>query len=75
MNKSENLKKQIDTLPSAMRIEVEKYIKELKKAKGKKTTEKQKSLLSNLAGCVIEDDLPSDLSDQHDHYLYGTTKK
>jgi hypothetical protein len=23
----------------------------------------------------VADDLPSDLADQHDHYLYGTPKK
>ncbi|MFZ2633412.1 MAG: hypothetical protein WA081_18250 [Desulfosalsimonadaceae bacterium] len=72
MNKSKNLKKQIDTLPSAMLVEVERFIKELKN--GVKTTERQNSLLSKLAACAIEDDLPSDLAEQHDHYLYGTTK-
>jgi hypothetical protein len=45
-----------------------------KYTKGIKTTEKQKSLLSKLAGCFIEDDLPSDLADQDDHYLSGTIK-
>ncbi len=28
-----------------------------------------------LADNAVEDELPSDLAAQHDHYLYGTTKR
>ncbi len=28
-----------------------------------------------LAAHAVEDELPSDLSAQHDHYLYGTAKR
>lgn len=33
------------------------------------------TLLSELTVYAIEDDLPSDLAEQHDHYLYGVPKK
>ena len=33
------------------------------------------SLLSELAECALDDDLPTDLAEQHDHYLYGTPRK
>ncbi len=52
-----------------MLIAVEKFIKELKKRK------KTLSLLGKLAGYATEDDLSTDLAEQHVHYLYGTTKK
>ena len=33
------------------------------------------SALQWLAENAVDDDLPSDLSAQHDHYLYGTRKR
>ena len=72
MNKAEDLKKQIDTLPPSMMVEVEKFIKNLKKET--KKPHKPLSLLSELAEYAIEDDLPADLAKQHDHYLYGVSK-
>jgi len=33
------------------------------------------SALQWLAENAVEDDLPSDLSAQHDHYLYGTPRR
>jgi len=73
MNKAEDLKKEIDTLPSSMLVEVEGFIKKLKKEV--KKPRKPLSLLSDLAEYAIEDDLPADLAEQHDHYLYGISKK
>jgi len=73
MNKLEYLKKEIDSLPPSMLVAVEGFIKELKQETQK--PQKTPSLLSNLAGYVIEDDLPADLAEQHDHYLYGISKK
>jgi len=73
MNKVEYLKNEIDSLPPSMLVAVERFIKELKKEV--KKPQKTLSLLSNLAGYAIEDDLPTDLAEQHDHYLYGISKK
>jgi len=73
MSKAELLKKQIDLLPPSMLNEVERLVKELKKQG--KTIEKTGKSLRNLAAYAIEDDLPTDLAEQHDHYLYGTPKK
>jgi hypothetical protein len=73
MNKIEYLKNEIDSLPPSMLVAVERFIKELKQ--GKEKPQKTLSLLSNLAEYAIEDDLPADLAEQHDHYLYGLPKK
>jgi hypothetical protein len=72
MRKAESLKNEIDLLPASMLGEVERFIEKLKK---KKTAEKPATTLSTLSAYAIEDDLPSDLAEQHDHYLYGTPKK
>jgi len=74
MNKSESLKRQIDVLPHSMFAEVERFIKNLKK-QVKKKPDKQVTVLTALAAYAIEDDLPADLAEQHDHYLYGVPKK
>ena len=73
MNNVEYLKKEIDSLPPSMLVAVERFIKKLKKEEQK--PQKTLSLLANLAGYAIEDDLPADLAEQHDHYLYGISKK
>jgi len=73
MNKAETLKRELDLLPSSMLIEVEHLIKKLKKQS--KTTRKPTTLLSDVAAYAIEDELPADLAEQHDHYLYGVSKK
>lgn len=73
MNKVADLKKQIDTLHHAMIVEVEKFIKNLKREA--KKPRKPVSLLSDLAEYAIEDDLPADLAEHHDHYLYGVPKE
>ena len=73
MNKTEYLKNEIDSLPPSMLAAVEGFIKELKQEKQK--PQKTLSLLSNLAAYAIEDDLPADLAEQHDHYLHGISKK
>ena len=36
---------------------------------------KKPTLLSEDAAYAIEDDLPADLAEQHDHYLYGVSKR
>lgn len=73
MNKLEYLKNEIRSLPPFMLVAVETFIKELKRETQKQ--EETTSLLSNLTEYVIEDDLPEDLAEQHDHYLYGISKK
>ena len=73
MNRTEDLKKQLDTLPPSMLVEVESFIRNLKSEARKPP--KPLSLLSDLAGYVIDDDLPTDLAENHDHYLYGVSKE
>ncbi len=73
MRKAESIKNEIDLLPTAMLDEVERFIGQLKKKKN--TVGKPATTLSKLSTYVIEDDLPADLAEQHDHYLYGTPKK
>jgi hypothetical protein len=73
MAKAESLKRELDLLPSSMLGEVERLVKKLKKKQ--KTAGKQATLLSELADNTIDDDLPSDLAKQHDHYLYGVPKR
>ena len=69
MRKAEVIKKQIDQLPPSMLGEVEQLIKELQ------NTRQPQTILSALAECAIDDDLPSDFAKHHDHYLYGVPKK
>jgi len=73
MRKAESLKNEIDLLPVSMLGEVERFIEKLKKKE--KTVGKSATTLSTLSAYAIEDDLPSDLAEQHDHYLYGIPKK
>ena len=73
MRKAESLKNEIDLLPASMLGEVERFIEKLKKKE--KSVGKPATTLSTLSSYAIEDDLPSDLAEQHDHYLYGTPKK
>ena len=73
MNKAESLKRQIDVLSPAMLSEVDRFIKSLKKQVRKPG--RRGFLLSELAECALDDDLPTDLAEQHDHYLYGTPRK
>lgn len=73
MNRAETLKREIDLLPSSMLGEVEHLVKKLKKQCP--TTRKSATLLSEVAAYAIEDDLPADLAEQHDHYIYGVPKK
>ena len=73
MNKAETLKRELDLLPSSMLVEVEHLVKKLKKQC--KTARKPTTLLSEVAAYAIEDELPADLAEQHDHYLYGVSKK
>ncbi len=69
MRKVESLKNEIDLLPASMLGEVERFIEKLKKKE--KVVGKTAATLSTLSAYAIEDDLPSDLAKQHDHYLYG----
>ena len=73
MNKAETLKRDIDLLPPSMLVELERLVNKLKKQAT--TIKKPTTLLSELAANAIEDDLPADLAEQHDHYLYGVSKK
>ena len=62
MNKAETLKRDIDLLPPSMLVEIDHLVK-------------KPTLLSEVAAYAIEDDLPADLAEQHDHYLYGVSKR
>jgi hypothetical protein len=73
VNKAETLKKDLDLLPPSMLAEVENFVKKLKRQY--KTDKKPSTILSELATYVIDDDLPADMAEQHDHYLYGVSKK
>jgi len=73
MNKMEALKKEIDLLPLSMLVEVEHLVKKLKRQS--QTARKPATLLSEVAAYAIADDLPTDLAERHDHYLYGVSKK
>ena len=73
MNKAETLKRDIDMLPPSMLVDVEHLVKKLKSQY--KTARKPATLLSDVAAHAIDDDLPADLAVQHDHYLYGVSKK
>lgn len=73
MNKVETLKRELDLLPSSMLVEVGNLIKKLKRQG--KTAGKPATLLSEVACYAIEDELPADLVEQYDHYVYGVSKK
>jgi hypothetical protein len=73
MGKAETLKRELDMLSSSMLGEVERIVKKLKKQS--KIARKPATLLSELAAHIIDDELPSDQAEQHDHYLYGGPKK
>jgi hypothetical protein len=73
VNKVETLKKDLDLLPPSMLVEVENLVKKLKRQN--KTTRKPATILSKVAAYAIDDELPADLAEQHDHYLYGVSKK
>ena len=75
MSRAESIKRQIDTLPPSLLTEVDRFIFGLcKKVEKQKTA--PKSLLSDLAEySITTDDLPTDLAEQHDHYLYGLPRK
>lgn len=67
----EQLKRELDVLPAPVLNEVGRFIIRLKKKRSTATP----GLLADLSGCLVDDDLPADLAEQHDHYLYGTPKK
>jgi len=73
MNKVETLKRDIDLLPPSMLVEIDHLVRKLKRQY--KTAGKPATLLSEVAAYAIEDDLPADLAEQHDHYLYGVSKR
>jgi hypothetical protein len=73
MNKTETLKRDIDLLPPSLLVEVEHFVNKLKRQST--AAKKPATLLSELAACAIVDNLPADLAEQHDHYLYGVSKK
>ena len=75
MSTVESIKRQIDILPPTLLSEVERFIFGLSN-KVEKHRAVPQSLLSDLAEYAIAtDELPSDLAEQHDHYLYGLPKK
>lgn len=72
MRKAESLKTRSISSVS-MLGEVERLIEKLKKKRA--IAGKPTKTLSGLSAYTIEDDLPAELAEQHDHYLYGTPKK
>ena len=72
MARSDVLKKELDLLPAEMLDEVASFVRRLKRRKQKPVA--AGGLLSELADAAIDDDLPVDLAEQHDHYLYGVPK-
>ena len=75
MSATENIKRQIDLLPPALLLEVDRFLLRLQK-KATKQKKPPRSLLADLAEFTITTDgLPTDLADQHDHYLYGNPRK
>ncbi len=72
MATAHELKQEIDTLSSRELSEVNRFIKLMKK---KAVPKASGNILHDLAVYQIEDNLPADLAEQHDHYLYGTHKK
>jgi len=72
MATAQALKQEIDTLSSRELSEVNRFIRLMKK---KAVPKASGNILNDLATYQIEDNLPADLAEQHDHYLYGTPKK
>jgi len=71
MATADQLKREIDVLPAPFLDEVARFIIKLKQRR----SSTQPDLLADLSACRIDDDLPADLAEQLDHYLYGTPKK
>ena len=56
------LKRDIDLLPPSMLVEIDHLVR-------------KPTLLSEVAAYAIEDDLPADLAEQHDHYLTASLSR
>ncbi len=74
MNRLESLKRELDYLPTDKLALVERLLLEIKKGEEMQATG-ECSLLTDLAQSAFYDELPADLSVQHDHYLYGVPKR
>ena len=75
LSRVERIKRQIDILPPSLLMEVDRFVINLSKSSAIKKVA-PKSLLSDLAEYSIStDELPKDLAEQHDHYLYGLPRK
>ncbi|MFO7728314.1 MAG: hypothetical protein R6X11_08290 [Desulfonatronovibrio sp.] len=73
MSNLDRLRKELEELPPELLDEAEKIIMDLK---ARKTISGESAgLLRKLASMSVNDDLPLDLAEQHDHYLYGSPKK
>ena len=65
-------------LPEGMRVDVSPLAKRTKRAAGGKPSKAAAAtsgLLGLLQFVIKDDDLPTDLAHQHDHYIYGTPKR
>lgn len=65
------LKYEIDSLTPPQLKKVKKFIRQIKNEGPSGRT----AILADLATYRIDDELPVDLAEQHDHYLYGTPKR
>jgi hypothetical protein len=73
MIRAEDIKKEIDVLPPSMLVQLDMFIRHLKK--NAKESAAAETILMELSEYAFDDDLPPDLSEQHDFYLYGVSRK
>ncbi len=72
MTAIERITQQLEQMPNDMLMEAEACINRLMKSRQRRPT--RTCLLEDLAAMAQSDDLPSDLSMHHDHYIYGVQK-
>jgi hypothetical protein len=69
----ESVKQQLERLPPELLLDVGCFLEKLLQDR---LGQEPKTLLEELSSYAIsEDDLPHDLAQNHDHYLYGMPKK
>ncbi|PTN32740.1 hypothetical protein [Desulfonatronum sp. SC1] len=68
----ESVKQQLEQIPPELLHHVELFLKNLHEDRAGQEPENLLEKLSSYA--IAEDDLPNDLAEHHDHYLYGTPK-
>ena len=69
----ESVKQQLEQLPPELLLDVELFLKNIHQDRAGQEPENLLERLSSYA--IAEDDLPHDLAQNHDHYLYGAPRK